>query len=127
MPVKEAQSETRRFDRFTERARQVVVLAAEEARMVGANLIGTEHVLLGLLREDEGLGARVMGSLGVTDERVAERLGQTIVSGDQLVRCPREFTPRADEALWLAVSEAETLGRDTAATHPCPAWSAARR
>jgi len=85
--------------------------------MVGANLIGTEHVLLGLLREDEGLGARVMGSLGVTDERVAARLGQTIIFGDQLVRGPWELTPRADEALSLAVSEAEALGRDTAATH----------
>lgn len=117
MPVKEAQSETHRFDRFTERARQVVVSAAGEARMVGANLIGTEHVLLGLLREEEGLGARVMGSLGVTDERVAARLGQTIIFGDQPVRGPWEFTPRADEALSLAVSEAETLGRDIAATH----------
>jgi len=85
--------------------------------MVGANLIGTEHVLLGLLREEEGLGARVMGSLGVTDERVAARLGQTIIFGDQPVRGPWEFTPRADEALPLAVSEAETLGRDIAATH----------
>lgn len=85
--------------------------------MVGANLIGTEHVLLGLLREEEGLGARVMGSLGVTDERVAARLGQTIIFGDQPVRGPWEFTPRADEALSLAVPEAETLGRDIAATH----------
>lgn len=85
--------------------------------MVGANLIGTEHVLLGLLREDEGLGARVMGSLGVTDERVAARLGQTVIFGDQLARGSLEFTSRADEALSLAVSEAEALGGDTAATH----------
>src|SRR6266508_2369364 len=58
------------FERFTERARQVVVLAQEEARTLKHNYIGTEHILLGLLREEEGLAARVLESLDITVERV---------------------------------------------------------
>src|SRR3712207_8492559 len=58
------------FERFTERARQVVVLAQEEARILKHNYIGTEHILLGLLREEEGLAARVLESLDITVERV---------------------------------------------------------
>src|SRR4030042_1977801 len=62
------------FERFTERARQVVVLAQEEARILKHNYIGTEHILLGLLREEEGLAARVLESLDITVERVAARI-----------------------------------------------------
>ena len=61
------------FERFTERARQVVVLAQEEARTLKHNYIGTEHILLGLLREEEGLAARVLESLDITVERCARR------------------------------------------------------
>src|SRR4028118_1184514 len=63
------------FERFTERARQVVVLAQEEARTLKHNYIGTEHILLGLLREEEGLAARVLESLDITVERVRARAG----------------------------------------------------
>jgi ATP-dependent Clp protease ATP-binding subunit ClpC len=61
------------FERFTERARQVVVLAQEEARALRHNYIGTEHILLGLLREEEGMAARVLESLGITAQRVRGR------------------------------------------------------
>ena len=64
------------FERFTERARQVVVLAQEEARTLGHNYIGTEHILLGLLREEEGLAARVLESLAISVEEVRAELGR---------------------------------------------------
>ena len=66
------------FERFTERARQVVVLAQEEARTLKHNYIGTEHILLGLLREEEGLAARVLESLDITVERVRAQVARTV-------------------------------------------------
>ena len=66
------------FERFTERARQVVVLAQEEARTLKHNYIGTEHILLGLLREEEGLAARVLESLDITVERVRETFSRPL-------------------------------------------------
>ena len=70
------------FERFTERARQVVVLAQEEARTLKHNYIGTEHILLGLLREEEGLAARVLESLDITVERVRAQVVRIVGSGD---------------------------------------------
>ena len=64
------------FERFTERARQVVVLAQDEARALRHNYIGTEHLLLGLLREEEGIAARVLGELGVTVDEVRAQVGE---------------------------------------------------
>src|SRR6266567_2629805 len=69
------------FERFTERARQVVVLAQEEARTLKHNYIGTEHILLGLLREEEGLAARVLESLDITVERVRAQVVRIVGSG----------------------------------------------
>ena len=77
------------FERFTERARQVVVLAQEEARTLRHNYIGTEHILLGLLREEEGLAARVLVSLGVTVDLARDRIVRIVASGE-------EVTDRAD-------------------------------
>src|ERR1035441_10142278 len=66
------------FERFTEKARRVVVLAQEEARLLNHNYIGTEHILLGLLRETEGVAAEALESLGFTLEAVRERVGQKV-------------------------------------------------
>ena len=69
------------FERFTERARQVVVLAQDEARSLRHNYIGTEHLLLGLLREEEGLAARVLSELGVELEAVRAQVGRVVGEG----------------------------------------------
>jgi ATP-dependent Clp protease ATP-binding subunit ClpC len=73
------------FERFTERARQVVVLAQEEARILKHNYIGTEHILLSLLREEEGIAAYVLGGLGLTVEEVRRGVVGIVGSGEQLI------------------------------------------
>ena len=99
------------FQRFTERARQAVVLAEEEARALNHNYIGTEHVLLGLLREEEGLAARVLVSLGVSLEEVREQVAEIIGQGDEVTLAQQiPFTPRAKKVLELSLREALTLG-----------------
>ena len=72
------------FERFTERARQVVVLAQDEARALKHNYIGTEHILLGLLREEEGLAARVLESLDITVEEVRAQVARIVGQGDEV-------------------------------------------
>src|SRR5215212_1644625 len=83
------------FERFTERARQVVVLAQEEARTLKHNYIGTEHILLGLLREEEGLAARVLESLDITVERVRAQVVRIVGSGEEVTSGQIPFSPRA--------------------------------
>jgi ATP-dependent Clp protease ATP-binding subunit ClpC len=100
------------FERFTERARQVVVLAQEEARTLKHNYIGTEHLLLGLLREEEGLGARVLGSLGITVEEVRAQVARIVGEGDELTSGQIPFTPRAKRVLELALREGLALGHN---------------
>src|SRR5213079_2188387 len=90
------------FERFTERARQVVVLAQEEARTLKHNYIGTEHILLGLLREEEGLAARVLESLDITVERVRAQVVRIVGSGEEVTSGQIPFTPRAKKVLELA-------------------------
>src|SRR5881397_3655041 len=94
------------FERFTERARQVVVLAQEEARTLKHNYIGTEHILLGLLREEEGLAARVLESLDITVERVRAQVVRIVGSGEEVTSGQIPFTPRAKKVLELALREA---------------------
>ena len=94
------------FERFTERARQVVVLAQEEARILKHNYIGTEHILLGLLREEEGLAARVLESLDITVERVRAQVVRIVGSGEEVTSGQIPFTPRAKKVLELALREA---------------------
>src|SRR5580700_8976341 len=89
------------FERFTERARQVVVLAQEEARTLKHNYIGTEHILLGLLREEEGLAARVLESLDITVERVRAQVVRIVGSGEEVTSGQIPFTPRAKKVLEL--------------------------
>ncbi|HWE15278.1 MAG TPA: Clp protease N-terminal domain-containing protein [Solirubrobacteraceae bacterium] len=100
------------FERFTERARQVVVLAQEEARTLKHNYIGTEHILLGLLREEEGLAARVLESLDITVERVRAQVVRIVGSGEEVTSGQIPFTPRVKEALELALREALSLGHN---------------
>ena len=100
------------FERFTERARQVVVLAQDEARTLKHNYIGTEHILLGLLREQEGLAARVLDSLDITVEEVRAQVARIIGQGDEVTAGQIPFTPRAKKVLELALREALSLGHN---------------
>src|SRR5213076_895376 len=100
------------FERFTERACQVVVLAQEEARILKHNYIGTEHILLGLLREEEGLAARVLESLDITVERVRAQVVRIVGSGEEVTSGQIPFTPRAKKVLELALREALSLGHN---------------
>jgi ATP-dependent Clp protease ATP-binding subunit ClpC len=100
------------FERFTERARQAVVLAQEEARSFKHNYIGTEHLILGLLREEDGLAARVLESLGVTLEEARAQVAQIIGEGEKVETGQIPFTPRAKKVLELALREALMLGHN---------------
>ncbi len=100
------------FERFTERARQVVVLAQEEARTLKHNYIGTEHILLGLLREEEGLAARVLEGLDITVEEVRSQVIRIVGAGEEVTSGQIPFTPRAKKVLELALREALSLGHN---------------
>ena len=97
------------FERFTERARRVVVLAQEEARMLDHNYIGTEHILLGLIHEGDGVAARVIGSMGLTLEAARDQVEQIIGRGDAPPSGHIPFTPRAKKVLELSLREALEL------------------
>src|SRR5207237_1339240 len=96
----------------SERARQVVVLAQDEARALRHNYIGTEHILLGLLREEEGLAARVLESLDITVEEVRAQVARIVGQGDEVTTGQIPFTPRAKKVLELALREALSLGHN---------------
>ncbi len=98
------------FERFTERARETVVLAQEEARALRHNYIGTEHVLLGLLREEEGLAARALDQLHVTLEEVRGQVAGIVGQGDEVTAGQIPFTPRAKKVLELSLRESRALG-----------------
>ena len=97
------------FERFTDRARQVVVLAQDEARALEHNYIGTEHILLGLLRVEGGVAARVLESLDVTPEEVRALVLQRVGRGDRAVSGQIPFTPGAKKVLELALRESMSL------------------
>lgn len=98
-----------RFDKFTERARRVLSLAQEEAQRFQHNYIGTEHLLLGLVREGEGVAAKVLNSLGVELNRVRTSVEFIIGRGDRIVLGEIGLTPRAKKVIELAVDEARRL------------------
>jgi Clp amino terminal domain, pathogenicity island component len=100
------------FERFTEAARSVVVLAQDEARTLKHNYIGTEHILLGLLREEAGLAARALESLGVTLERTRAEVLKLVGSDEEVTPGQIPFTPRAKKVLELALREALSLGHN---------------
>ena len=100
------------FERFTDRARRVVVLAQEEARMLNHNYIGTEHILLGLIHEGEGVAAKALESLGISLEAVREQVEEIIGQGQQAPSGHIPFTPRAKKVLELSLREALQLGHN---------------
>jgi ATP-dependent Clp protease ATP-binding subunit ClpA len=104
------------FERFTDRARRVVVLAQEEARMLNHNYIGTEHLLLGLVHEGEGVAAKVLESLGISLRAVRQQVEEIIGQGQQAPGGHIPFTPRAKKVIELAQREANDLGHNYVGT-----------
>jgi ATP-dependent Clp protease ATP-binding subunit ClpC len=100
------------FERFTDRARRVVVLAQEEARMLSHNYIGTEHILLGLIHEGDGIAAKALESLGISLEGVRAQVEEIIGQGQQAPSGHIPFTPRAKKVLELSLREALQLGHN---------------
>src|SRR5881392_3480644 len=100
------------FERFTDRARRVVVLAQEEARMLNHNYIGTEHILLGLIHEGEGVAAKALESLGISLEAVRNQVEEIIGQGGSSPSGHIPFTPRAKKVLELSLREALQLGHN---------------
>jgi ATP-dependent Clp protease ATP-binding subunit ClpC len=100
------------FERFTDRARRSVVFAQEEARMLNHNYIGTEHILLGLLREDEGVAAKALTSLHISLEAVRRDVGEIVGRGPEFPKGHIPFTPRAKKVLELSLREALQLGHN---------------
>ena len=98
------------FDRFTERARKVLTLAQEEAQRFNHNYIGTEHLLLGLVREGEGVAAKVLSNLGIELTKVRSAVEHIIGRGERQVMGEIGLTPRAKKVIELAVDEARRLG-----------------
>jgi len=100
------------FERFTDRARRVVVLAQEEARMLDHNYIGTEHILLGLIHEGDGIAAKALTSLGVRLDAMRQAVEDIIGRGAEAPSGHIPFTPRSKKVLELSLREALQLGSD---------------
>jgi ATP-dependent Clp protease ATP-binding subunit ClpA len=100
------------FERFTDRARRVVVLAQEEARLLNHNYVGTEHLLLGLIHESEGVAATALESLGISLEAVRAQVEEIIGQGRIAPTGHIPFTPRAKKVLELSLREAKQLGHN---------------
>ena len=100
------------FERFTDRARRVVVLAQQEATGLDHDYIGTEHLLLGLLREGEGVAAKALGALGIGLDAVRQKVEEIIGRGQETPSGHIPFTPRAKKVLELSLRESLQLGHD---------------
>jgi ATP-dependent Clp protease ATP-binding subunit ClpC len=100
------------FQRFTDRARRVVVLAQDEARMLGHNYIGTEHILLGLIHEGDGVAAKALTAMGIGLEATRQQVEEIIGRGQGASEGHIPFTPRAKKVLELSLREALQLGHD---------------
>jgi ATP-dependent Clp protease ATP-binding subunit ClpA len=100
------------FERFTDRARRVIVLAQEEARLLNHDYIGTEHLLLGLAHEGQGVAAKALESLGISLEAVRAQVEQVIGQGQRAPTGHIPFTPQAKKALELSLREATQLGHN---------------
>jgi ATP-dependent Clp protease ATP-binding subunit ClpA len=98
------------FERFTDQSRRVIVLAQEEARMLDHNWIGTEHILLGLAKEGDGVAARALESIGISLDAVRQKVEEIIGRGQQAPSGHIPFTPRAKKVLELSLREALQLG-----------------
>ena len=110
--LKKPERRCRMFERFTDRARRVVVLAQDEARMLNHNYIGTEHILLGLIHEGEGVAAKALESLGISLDVVRQQVVDIIGEGQQAPTGHIPFTPRAKKVLELSLREALQLGHN---------------
>src|SRR5207245_11387427 len=108
------------FERFTDRARRVVVLAQEEARGLNHNYIGTEHLLLGLIHEDEGGGAQALHSLGISHAAVRDLVQAIIGQGQAGTVGHIPFPPRAKKGLELSLRGSLQLGQNSTGTEPTP-------
>ena len=100
------------FERFTDRARRVIVLAQEEARLLNHNYIGTEHILLGLIHEGEGVAAKALESLGISLDAVRQQVEEIIGRGQEAPSGHIPFTPRAKKVLELSLRESLQLGHN---------------
>ena len=100
------------FERFTDRSRRVVVLAQEEARTLNHEYIGTEHILLGLIREGAGTGAKALESLGISLDTVRREVQEIIGQGQHAPSGHIPFTPQAKKVLELTLSESKALGHN---------------
>lgn len=100
------------FERFTDEAREVVVLAQDEARELKHNYIGTEHLLLGLLRQADGVAAGVLGGLGIALAPTRDEVAKIVGQGDEVTAGQIPFTPRAKKVLELGLREALSLGHN---------------
>ena len=98
------------FERFTDRARLVVVRAQEEARALNHSYIGTEHILLGLIHDGKGVGAKALESLGISLDTVRQQVQETTGQGQYAPSGHIPFTPQAKKVLELALSESKALG-----------------
>jgi DNA-binding CsgD family transcriptional regulator len=104
------------FERFTDRARRVVVYAQEEARMLGHNYVGTEHILLGLIHEGEGVAARALEAMSISLDSARQRVEEIIGQGQAAPTGHIPFTPRAKKVLELSLREALQLGHNYVGT-----------
>ena len=107
------------FERFTDRARRVVVEAQNEARALGHDYIGTEHLLLGLISEGHGVGAKALESLGVSAEALGRGWWRSSAPGRTRSQAHIPFTPQAKQVLRLSLSEARTSAITTSAPSTC--------
>ena len=105
------------FERFTDRARRVLVLAQEEARDLNHAFIGTEHILLGLIREGEGVAFKALDALGIAFESVREKVEEAIGAPGSAAAGSPPFTPRAKKVLELSLREALSLGHKIGRAH----------
>ena len=100
------------FQRFTDRARRVVVQAQKEAGMLGHDYLGTEHVLLGLIHDGNGVAAKALEALGIGSDAVRQRVEEVTVRGEQVPSGRIPFTEQAKDVLKLALQESHDLGHD---------------
>src|SRR5579859_7432520 len=111
-PCRPPCEEREMFERFTDRARRVVILAQEEARRLKHNYIGTEHILLGLIREGEGVAAVTLKALGISPDPVRQQVEEIIGRGQETPQGHIPFTPRAKKVLELSLRESNQLGHN---------------
>src|SRR5207253_10091671 len=108
------------FERFTDRARRAIILAQEEAKRLRHNAVGTEHILLGLIRDPEGVGAKVLESLNISLDGVRAKIESTVGIGERAPHGDVPFTPRGQKVLELALNEARGPTHNCIGTGPVP-------